>query len=636
MNNRNIGSMSPFITFCQKVIPLAYDESMSYYETLCALRDYVGQMISAVNNNADAVTELQNKFNELQNYVDNYFNNLDVQTEINNKLDEMAESGQLEDIIAQYLEIASILAFNTIADLKNATNLNNGSFTYCYGKNTYNDGYGAFYKIRESINTDVADDENLIVLTNYPNLIAEKTPNNNDLYVYPSNDETGNKDYLNIKNKLEKYNHVILASGTYYLFNSLNLKRGDIIEGNGEITKIYTNDNPFIEQSENDMSWIIVKNIYVENKGNTKNSNGINLQKTSTDDNFNGARYSLFENLWIFNFNNGINCEEIWSSKFNKIRIGSCNIGIKIGTTCNNLVFDTCQILNSSTNSVKIDPSNGVACNGIKFTNCDMSSSIVSSQNIYAIECTNLIIDNLYLENTPNLLYVNSCPNFIFRNSLIKNNSIETTNGCIVLLSNFVESYEFKNCNASIENINFHFNTNSNLSIIANNSGVNLSTNNIRIINDGTGIASLFNNTLIGNEIIKKERHDLIFDKNIQYSRDFIYPFNVELTPFERCYIQNITFTVLNSFTTTTNINLYARLYDINNEQIVQLGTLNLTNKQYNSGDTLKFTLTNPKYLIEKSYFLKIEPSNNPGVETSFNVDIQSFIGNYYTQIPKD
>lgn len=190
-NNRNVSTFSPFITFCQYVIPLAYDESMSYYETLCALRDYlVNTVIPAVNNNADAVTELQDKYTEftnninntvqeLENYIDNYFNNLDVQTEINNKLDQMAEDGQLQDIIAQYLELASILAFNTRNDLKSANNLNDGSFTYCFGKTTYNDGYGAFYKIRQSINTDVADDDNIIALTNYPNLVAEKMPNNN-------------------------------------------------------------------------------------------------------------------------------------------------------------------------------------------------------------------------------------------------------------------------------------------------------------------------------------------------------------------------------------------------------------------------------------------------------------------------
>lgn len=223
-NNRNISTFSPFITFCQHVIPLAYDESMSYYETLCALRDYlVNTVIPAINNNAGAVTELQDKYteftnninntvNDLESYIDNYFNNLDVQTEINNKLDEMAKSGELQDIIAQYLELASVLAFNTRADLKSANNLNNGSFTYCFGKDTYNDGYGNFYKIRQSINTDVADDDNIIALTNYPNLVAEKMPDKylSDSITTLTNNlnnlsETVTDNYETLNNKIENF-----------------------------------------------------------------------------------------------------------------------------------------------------------------------------------------------------------------------------------------------------------------------------------------------------------------------------------------------------------------------------------------------------------------------------------------------
>lgn len=99
-NNSKIGSPFPFRIFCQKVIPLAFDESMSYLELLYSLLHYLKEtVIPAVNNNADAVTELQNLYNELKSYVDNYFENLDVQEEINNKLDEMATDGTLDNII---------------------------------------------------------------------------------------------------------------------------------------------------------------------------------------------------------------------------------------------------------------------------------------------------------------------------------------------------------------------------------------------------------------------------------------------------------------------------------------------------------------------------------------------------------
>ena len=89
-----------FTNYIYKAIPLAFDESMSYYETLCAFKDYLmNTMIPAVNNNADAVAELQGLYVQLNDYVTHYFDNLDVQEEINNKLDEMVQSGELQEIL---------------------------------------------------------------------------------------------------------------------------------------------------------------------------------------------------------------------------------------------------------------------------------------------------------------------------------------------------------------------------------------------------------------------------------------------------------------------------------------------------------------------------------------------------------
>lgn len=49
------------------------------------------------------VEEYIEKFNDLHDYVHDYFDNLDVQEEINHKLDKMAEDGTLEEIIARYI-----------------------------------------------------------------------------------------------------------------------------------------------------------------------------------------------------------------------------------------------------------------------------------------------------------------------------------------------------------------------------------------------------------------------------------------------------------------------------------------------------------------------------------------------------
>lgn len=101
--NTNVEKVTPsgvFTNYIFKSIPLAFDESMSYYECLCGLLDYLkNTVIPTINNNADAIIEVQSLFTELQNYVDNYFSNLDVQEEVNNKLDEMVEDGTMDTLL---------------------------------------------------------------------------------------------------------------------------------------------------------------------------------------------------------------------------------------------------------------------------------------------------------------------------------------------------------------------------------------------------------------------------------------------------------------------------------------------------------------------------------------------------------
>jgi len=173
---KKIEGLRPFTRFCMTIgeIPSSYLVSMTYEEQLLWLCNYLEKtVIPAVNNNGEAVTELQNLFIELTEYVDNYFKNLDVQEEINNKLDEMAEDGTLAEIITIYLNYTGIKGFNTISDLEEST-VQNGNFVYCYGNETYNDGYGAFYKVREKTILDTIDGFNIVAITNDENIVAER------------------------------------------------------------------------------------------------------------------------------------------------------------------------------------------------------------------------------------------------------------------------------------------------------------------------------------------------------------------------------------------------------------------------------------------------------------------------------
>ena len=102
--------LKPFRFWCQKVLPLVYDDSLSYYELLCKVVDYLNKTMEDVDNmNTDMDTLYSNFqefqegtfriYNELVDYVNTYFDELDVQEEIDNKLDAMVTSGELVTIL---------------------------------------------------------------------------------------------------------------------------------------------------------------------------------------------------------------------------------------------------------------------------------------------------------------------------------------------------------------------------------------------------------------------------------------------------------------------------------------------------------------------------------------------------------
>ena len=64
-------------------------DSLTTYELICKVVEYLNNTITQTNNNTLQVQELTNQFNDLKEYIDNYFDNLDVQEEIDVKLEEM-------------------------------------------------------------------------------------------------------------------------------------------------------------------------------------------------------------------------------------------------------------------------------------------------------------------------------------------------------------------------------------------------------------------------------------------------------------------------------------------------------------------------------------------------------------------
>lgn len=117
------------------ILPTSYKISLTYEEQLEEIMKFLrDELIPKFNNNAGALGELQDKYVELVQYVNDYFSELNLQHEVDNKLEEMVQDGTLEEIINQEIftqineDIADLKEFKTSAttDIGNIeTDINN-------------------------------------------------------------------------------------------------------------------------------------------------------------------------------------------------------------------------------------------------------------------------------------------------------------------------------------------------------------------------------------------------------------------------------------------------------------------------------------------------------------------------------
>lgn len=97
----------PFKWFILENFPYIEEDfdALTNWQLFCKLGKEMNKIIEKCNLTGEQVERLTTAFNELKEYVDNYFENLDVQDEINNKLDEMVEDGTFDELLAEYLNV---------------------------------------------------------------------------------------------------------------------------------------------------------------------------------------------------------------------------------------------------------------------------------------------------------------------------------------------------------------------------------------------------------------------------------------------------------------------------------------------------------------------------------------------------
>lgn len=61
--------LNHFKFWCQKVLPLVYDDSLSYYEVLCKVVEYINKIIDDENGTLAQIEELRNELEVVKQWI---------------------------------------------------------------------------------------------------------------------------------------------------------------------------------------------------------------------------------------------------------------------------------------------------------------------------------------------------------------------------------------------------------------------------------------------------------------------------------------------------------------------------------------------------------------------------------------
>lgn len=337
------------------------DSITRMYQSFLALQDYV-------NNTKD---KLEDAFNNLDDYVRNYFDNLDVQEEINNKLDQMLEDGVLEQIIEQFIQSTALWCFDTVDDMKLATNFINGSIVKTLGYYNINDGGGAEYIISDTESELVHQEELNSGL--YANLIEKEEMNSKQ---YGINNNSDISDFLNYiaSSNVKKLK---VNNGNYSISSTVNFNKSiDIDFDNSTITSNCAS-NTLIFQSTLKATTSLYSNYTVRDQYFTV----INTENMNIGD------------LIV------IGNQEVFSTKRNYYLKGITST-IKEIKDSNVFISDKLPYNLLSTNStVKVYENVNVNIKNLKLIGENTLTTSTQQFGITLLHCNNSSLENVYIDN---------------------------------------------------------------------------------------------------------------------------------------------------------------------------------------------------------------------------------------------
>ena len=248
----------------------------------------------------ETVNEYIERFNELHDYVHDYFDNLDVQEEINHKLDEMLDDGVLQEIITTYIQSNVAWTFDTVADMKLATNLIDGSYAQTYGFYNLNDGGGALYKIREKEENETANNITTFDI-GATNLVAELNEDVEINILQCGAKKDGTESISAIVNYLITNFPTIdiyVPNGDYLVHETIYLGTATHFRGeNMWQTRLFTDANiVMIQNKTDDIATLYMSNFYID--GDYHATKGVYIYRTRPNLVYNDSR-SIIRDILI-------------------------------------------------------------------------------------------------------------------------------------------------------------------------------------------------------------------------------------------------------------------------------------------------------------------------------------------------
>lgn len=380
-----------------------------------ATNDEIERFEGVVN---DTVEEYIGKFNELHDYVEDYFENLDVQEEINNKLDDMVEQGTLQEIITTYIQSNVAWTFDSVSEMQSSTNLIAGSYAQTFGYASVDDGGASLYLIRNKEEGESAD--NMFTIAIGSTLIAElvTVPNINICQLGASTSAVDNSTFINAS--LTKLNYACIPEGEFTCASTIELSESQTLYGLDHIKSVlvYSGNQKLIQGVDDPTTrYITIKDLTL--RGTNRTGYGIYIHRTTKD----GDAWHRISSVSIRNFEYGMylskavnetalndivcnsNSYGIWYDQVDDFYMSNITTavntkdGVHFQSCSEGRIFNLKSWYNGSTGNTYFNLSL-ISCTALMMANIGCQESYFSNLNL--LYCRDVNITNCYLSK-PNV-----------------------------------------------------------------------------------------------------------------------------------------------------------------------------------------------------------------------------------------